>query len=222
MPLKLYYHPFSSFCQKVLIALYEKQIPFEARLVDFSDGQSAAEFRKIWPIGQFPVLRDDAADLTIPESTIIIEYLSQHHRGGFQLLPADPDLALQTRLRDRFFDLHVHVQMQKVVTDRLRPAGRNDAYGVEMARATLRTAYGLIEREMEAKTWAVGDAFTMADCAAAPALFYADLVEPLGEQYPNTARYRTRLMQRPSYARALEEARPYFGLFPKQQADHAY
>jgi glutathione S-transferase len=215
MPLTLYYHPFSSFCQKVLIALYEKEIPFEARLVDFSDEQSAAEFRKIWPIGQFPVLRDDAVDGTIPESSIIIEYLSQRHPAGVQLLPADSEMALQTRLRDRFFDLHVHVQMQKVVTDRLRPAGRNDAYGVEMARVALRTAYGSIEREMEAKTWAIGDAFTMADCAAAPALYYANLVEPLGEQYPHTAGYLTRLIARPSYARALEEARPYFGLFPE-------
>jgi glutathione S-transferase len=215
MPLTLYYHPFSSFCQTVLIALYEKEIRFEARLVDFSDEQSAAEFRKIWPIGQFPVLRDDAADGTIPESSIIIEYLSQRHPAGVQLLPADSEMALQTRLRDRFFDLHVHVQMQKVVTDRLRPAGRNDAYGVEMARVALRTAYGIIEREMEAKTWAIGDAFTMADCAAAPALYYANLVEPLGEQYPHTAGYLTRLIARPSYARALEEARPYFGLFPK-------
>lgn len=215
MSLRLYFHPLSSFCQKALIALYENDTPFEPHIVDLLDETSRAEFRKVWPIGKFPVLRDDAQDRTIPESSIIIEYLAQHHPGRTQLIPPDPDLALQTRLSDRFHDLYVNVPVQKIVTDRLRPAGRNDPQGVEEARALLRTACDLIEENMAARTWATGGAFTMADCAAAPALFYANRVMPFGESWPNVARYLGRLLERPSFARAVEEARPYLRLFPE-------
>jgi glutathione S-transferase len=214
MPLKLYYHPLSSFCQKALIALYENDTPFEPHIVDLLDEASRAELTKIWPIGKFPVLRDDARDRTVPESSIIIEYLAQHYPGRSQLVPTDADLARQTRMRDRFFDLYVNVPMQKVVTDRLRPAGRNDAHGVEEARALLRTACGMIEQDMETSTWAMGDSFTMADCAAAPALFYANQVMPFGDTHRNVAAYLDRLMARPCFARAVEEAQPYFALFP--------
>jgi glutathione S-transferase len=215
MSLKLYFHPLSSFCQKALIALYENDTPFEPHIVDLADETSSAEFKKIWPIGKFPVLRDEARDRTVPESSIIIEYLAQHYPGATQLVPADAELARQARMRDRFYDLYVNVPMQKVVTDRLRPAGKSDPHGVQQAKAQLETAIGMIDQEMAAKSWAMGEAFGMADCAAAPALFYADKVTPLGATHKNAAAYLGRLMDRPSFARALSEAQPYFALFPK-------
>jgi glutathione S-transferase len=160
------------------------------------------------------VLRDRAKDQVIPESTVIIEYLAAHHPGPIELVPRDADLAWQTRLADRFYDLEVNVPMQKIVGDRLRPAGKADPYGVDRARAQLRIAYELIDRDMRERTWAMGDAFTLADCAAAPALYYANLVMPLDAR-PNAKAYLERLMTRPSFARAVEEAGPYRRLFPK-------
>ncbi len=213
-PLKLFFHPLSSFCQKVLMALYENDTPFEPRIVDLADATSSAELKKIWPIGKFPVLRDEARDRTIPESSIIIEYLAQHYAGKTELVPADADLARQTRMRDRFFDLYVSVPMAKVVTDRLRPPGKHDPYGVEQANALLQTAYGMIEAEMETSTWAMGQTFGMADCAAGPALYYANLVMPLAPTFKNAAAYLDRLRHRPSFARAIDEAAPYRSLFP--------
>jgi glutathione S-transferase len=214
MALRLYYHPLASFCWKVLIPLYENGTPFESRVVDLVDQASAAAFKNIWPIGRFPVLRDGARDCTVPESAIIIEYLDQHYPGPVRLIPPDPDLARETRLRDRFYDLYVHEPMQKIVTDKLRPAGSNDPHGVETARALLRTSLGMVDQDMAARTWAMGDAFTMADCAAAPALFYADKVMPFAAAHPRAAAYLRRLMHRPSFARVLAEAEPYFRLFP--------
>src|SRR5712691_1186458 len=148
MSLKLYFHPLSSFCQKALIAFYENDTPFEPCLVDLADEASSAELKRLWPIGKFPVLRDEAKDRTVPESSIIIEYLALHYPGRVQLLPADPELARQIRFRDRFFDLHVHLPMQKIVGDRLRPDGKRDPFGVEQAKAQMQTAYGMIERDM--------------------------------------------------------------------------
>jgi glutathione S-transferase len=213
--LTLYSHPLSSFCQKVLVALYENATPFTPHLVDFGDPASRAQLEKVWPMAKIPVLRDEAKDRMIPESSIIIEYLAQHYPGRTALVPADPDLARQTRMRDRFYDLYVSVPMQKVVTDRLRPAGRNDAFGVEQAKGALQTAYGLIDQAMGTNTWAMGEGFTLADCAAAPALYYANLVLPIGEGHRNVAAYLRRLLERPSFARAVEEAAPYFAMFPK-------
>ncbi len=215
-PLELYFHPFSSFCQKVLVAFYENDVPFEPHLVDLGNEAARAHFERIWPIGKFPVLRDEANDQTIAESSIIIEYLAQHHPGRTELVPRDPTLAWQTRMRDRFYDLYVNVPMQKVVTDRLRPSGKRDPHGVEEAKALLETAYGMIEKEMGGRTWAMGDAFTMADCAAAPAMHYANLVKPFGAAHRNAAAYLSRLMERRSFARAVREAEPYRGLFPKE------
>ena len=215
MTLTLYLHPLASFCQKVLVALYENETPFEPHIVDLGDETSRTAFRKLWPIGKMPVLRDDARDRTVPESSIIIEYLAQHYPGRTQLVPADADLARQTRLCDRFYDLYVDEPMQKVVTDRLRPPGSSDPFGVEQAKTLLWTGYGMIDREMGAKTWAMGDAFSLADCAAAPALFYANLVLPFGDTHGNAAAYLERLMKRPSFARAVQEAQPYRALFPK-------
>jgi glutathione S-transferase len=214
MSLTLYFHPLSSFCQKVLIALYENDTPFEPHIVNLMDEASSAAFKKIWPIGKFPVLRDDAKARTIPESSIIIEYLAQHYPGKTQLIPADPELARETRARDRFYDLHIHMQMQKVVGDRLRPPGEKDPHGVAQAKAMMQTALGMMDEEMATRTWAMGDAFSMADCAAAPALYYANLVTPFGKTHKNMAAYFDRLMARPSFARAVKEAEPYRAMFP--------
>jgi glutathione S-transferase len=213
MALELYMHPLASFCWKALIALYESEVDFSPIVVDLGDPQSRAAFLAVWPIGKFPVLRDGTR--VIPESTVIIEYLAQHHPGRVPLVPADPDVALQVRLQDRLYDLHVHEQMQKIVGDRIRPAGKQDPHGVEQARASLAIAYGVIEREMTDKTWAIGDAFTMADCAAAPALYYANKVQPFGAAHANITRYLERLQARPSFARVLREAEPYFAMFPQ-------
>lgn len=215
MSLTLYFHPLSSFCMKVLTALYENDTPFERSVVNFMDEGESADFSKMWPIRQFPVLRDEARGRTIPESSIIIEYLAQHFPGKTSLLPSDPELALETRFYDRLFDLHVQVPMQKIVTDRLRFEGQNDTLGVEYAKQKLRTAYDVLEERLAGKIWATGDTYTMADCAASPALFYADMAVPIGEGYPALAGYLDRLINRPSFARALEEAKPYFDMVPK-------
>jgi glutathione S-transferase len=214
MSLTLHFHPLSSFCQKVLIALYENDTLFKAHLVDLTDERSRAQFLKVWPIGQFPVLHDSNGDRTIPESTIIIEYLARHYPGKTKLIPADADLARETRLRDRFYDLHVHLLMQKIVGDRLRPAGKQDPHGVADARSRMATAFDMIDRDMAGRKWAMGDEFTMADCAAAPALYYANLVQPFADTHGNVARYFERLMARPSFARAVKEADPYRHMFP--------
>jgi glutathione S-transferase len=213
--LTLYYHPFAAFCQKVLIALYENGTPFTPQLIDLGDPGQRAELQALWPVTRFPVLRDEARGRTVPESSIIIEYLGQHYPGPVRLLPEDPEQALAVRLVDRFFDHYVAETMQKIVTDRLRPQGQGDALGVEAARALLATAYGIAERDLAERTWAVGEDFTLADCAAAPALFYADWVQPIGASHPQLARYLARLLERPSVARVVEEARPYRHLFPK-------
>ena len=214
MSLKLFFHPLSSFCHKVLIALYENDTAFEPHIVDLGNEISRAEFLQVWPIGKFPVLRDEARDQTIPESSIIIEYLAQHYPGKAALVPADADLARETRLRDRYYDLHVQVPMQKIVGDRLRPEGKNDPHGVGQAKASLMTAYTMIEQDMATQTWAMGDQFSMADCAAAPALFYANRVLPFSDTHKSVGAYFDRLMQRPSFIRVLKEAQPYFELFP--------
>jgi glutathione S-transferase len=217
MSLKLYCHPLASFCHKALIAFYENGIPFEPVIVDLSDEVSSADFRAVWPMAKMPVLRDDARDRTVAESTIIIEYLEAYYPGTTRFLPTDPDGAWQTRLWDRFYDHYVQEPMQKIVTDRLRPAGKNDLYGVEQAKAQLHRAYAVIEQEMAAKAWMMGEGFTLADCAGAPALFYANTVVPFGETQRNLTAYLGRLMTRPSYARVLEEAQPYFRLFPMEK-----
>lgn len=211
MALKLYMHPLSSFCWKVLTALYENQTPFEPVIIEFGGDNSA--FHKLWPIGKFPVLEDTARKQVVPEASIIIEYLDQHYAGRTRFIPSDPDAARQMRFRDRFYDLYLQVPMQKVVTDNVRPDGKSDPFGVEEARNTLRTAYELINEEMKGKTWAMGDDFTMADCAAAPALYYANRAESFAG-LKNVEAYAARLMARPSFARAFAEAQPYMQNFP--------
>lgn len=205
----LYYHPLSSYCWKVLIALYELEVAFEPRLVDLGNAEERAAFLAIWPVGKFPVLRD--GDAIIPESTMIIERLD---RGRAQLVPADVQKAWRVRAADRFYDLHIHNPMQAIVGDRLRPADKRDPLGVEHARAALTTALGIVEADMRARTWAVGEAFTMADCAAAPALYYANKVAPFASSHPTAFAYLERLQARPSFERVLGEAEPYFRMFP--------
>ena len=218
MPLTLYLHPLASFCHKVLIALYENGAAFEPRIVDFADEEARAGFLDIWPVGKIPVLRDENRDRTVAESSIIIEYVDRHYPGASAMLPDDAEARLDARLWDRFFDLYVHVPMQKIVTDRLRPADERDRRGVVDARATLATAYAMIERHMEDRTWAAGERFSIADCAAAPALFYAGILEPFPDGHGNVAAYFERLLERPSFARTLAEARPYFHMFPFRDA----
>ena len=217
MALTLYYHPLSSFCWKALIALYEADIAFEPRVVNLGDPADRAAFQAVWPLGKFPVLRDETRGVTVPESSVIIEYLDLHYPGPTRLVPADPDAAWRCRLLDRFYDLHVNEPMSRIVADRQRPAARRDPDGVARARRALRTAYDFIEPQMETKTWAMGDTFSMADCAAAPALFYADKVLSFHETHPRTAAYFGRLRERPSFARVLVEAEPYLHLFPKEE-----
>jgi glutathione S-transferase len=213
MSLVLYYHPLASFCWKVLIALYENETPFEGQIVDLSDAASRVELDRIWPVGKFPVLRDTKTGTEVPESSVIIEYLDAHHPGKTRFVPSDTERARDVRLWDRFLDSYVHQPMQKIVTDKLRPADSHDPYGVEEARRTLTTAYGMLEgRDFSAGF--VGDAFTIADCAAFPALYYANRVAPLGDAHPRTAAYLARLHERPSVKRVFEEAGPYFKFFP--------
>jgi glutathione S-transferase len=214
MSLQLFMHPLSSFCHKVLIALYENHTAFEARIIDLGNPTSRAELEAIWPITKFPVLKDAARGQTIPESTIIIEYLDQHYPGAVRFIPQDVELAREVRLYDRILDAYVHQPMQKVVNDRIRPADSKDPMGVDDAKRTMRIAYAMLDRDLAGKTWIVGGNFTLADCSAAPALFYANKVLPFGPEQKHLSAYFERLLQRPSYARTLKEAEPYFSLFP--------
>src|SRR3977135_4224731 len=216
MSLTLHFHPLASYCHKVLIALYENDTPFMPNMVDLSNESERAALLKLWPIGKFPVLADDARNQTVPESTVIIEYLDRHYPGRTKLIPADVDRAWQTRLRDRFSDRYGQERVQKIVGDRLRPDGKKDPHGVEEARVRLGTSYRIIDQGMAGQTWAMGDTFSLADCAAAPALFYSNEVMPFGESQANVAAYFGRLKARPSYARVLKEAEPYFAMFPRE------
>lgn len=212
MPPVLYAHPFSSYCQKVLIALYENETPFTYRVLGPDDPEAGAELEALWPMKRFPVLVDGGE--TVIESSIIIEHLMLKRPGPRRLLPEDPAAALEARKMDRFFDTYVMTPMQRVVGDSLRPAANRDPYGVEEAKAMLDTAYRWLDGVMAARDWAAGGDFSLADCAAAPALFYADWVHPIGEDLSAARAYRRRLLARPSFARAVDEARPYRPLFP--------
>ena len=214
MTLTLHHHPLSSFCHKVLVALYENGTPFTHHVVNLGDPDARAAFLAMWPVGKIPVLRDEGRGQTVPETSVIIEYLDLHHPGPHPLLPADKAQQLEVRLWDRFFDQYVQGPMQKIVGDRLRPDGQRDPRGVEEAVAGLRKAYDMLEDRMTTRTWAAGDAFSLADCAAAPALFYAGIVSPFPAGHVHLAAYFERLMDRPSVRRVIDEARPYFAMFP--------
>jgi glutathione S-transferase len=210
--MKLYAHPFSSYCWKVLIALYENATPFELRLLMPGDDHVAAEHAALWPLKRMPVLVDN--DRTVVESSIIIEHLGLYHPGPIRLVPEDPRVALEVRMMDRFFDNYVMTPMQKIVLDHLRAEKDRDPRGVLDARSTLDTAYRWLELVMSGREWAAGDGFSLADCAAAPSLFYADWAHPIGEDFSGVHAYRRRLLARPSVARAVDEARPYRSAFP--------
>jgi glutathione S-transferase len=207
---QLYAHPFSSYCQKVLTALYENDTAFEYRSLE--DPQANAELVALWPMRRFPVLVEGGR--TVLEATCIIEYLQLHHPGPVALVPADPEAALEVRMLDRFFDNYVSTPQQKVVFDRMRPETDRDPRGVREARAMLETAYAWLDARMATREWATGEAFTMADCAAAPFLFYADWTHEIEPRFANVRAYRERLLARPSFRRAMEEARPFRSYFP--------
>lgn len=213
--MKLYAHPFSSYCQKVLIALYENDTPFEFRML--ADAESMAELEGLWPMKRFPVLLDGAR--TITEASIIIEHLGLEHPGPVRLIPQDPRAALEVRALDRFFDNYVSTPQQKVVFDAIRPEELRDATGVADAKAMLETSYRWLDGHMAGREWAAGDAFSLADCGAAPFLFYADWTHPIDPAFANVLTYRRRLLARPSFAQAVDEARPYRQLFPPGAPD---
>ena len=207
---RLYAHPFSSYCQKVLTALYENGTPFAYR--NLEDAQANAELTALWPMRRFPVLVDRGR--TVLEASCIIEYLDIHHPGAVPLIPADRDAALEVRMLDRFFDNYVSTPQQQVVFNALRPETDRDPYGVEKARAMLETSYAWLDERMAAREWAAGDGFSLADCGAAPFLFYADWTHEIAPRYANVRAYRERLLARPSFKRAMDEARPFRSYFP--------
>ena len=215
MSLTLYAHPFASYCWKSLIALYENETPFTYRVVE--DAAGWAELESLWPIKKFPLLRD--GDATIVESSIIVEYLMRRYPGPAPMIPVDDDAALRVRFMDRFFDNYVMTPMQTLVSDRMRTQAERDVKGVANAMKMLDVAYGWLEEQLTPQTWAAGSTFSLADCSAAPALFYADWVHPVGDRFPAVLAYRTRALARPSVARVVEEARPFRKLFPQGAPD---
>lgn len=212
MSLALYGHPFSSYTQKVLIALYENHTPFEFRCIGPDTPQHTADWLQRWPLRLFPVLLDGQRSLA--ESSIIIEYLQLAHGGTVRLLPTEPMAALDVRFLDRFFDLHVMSPVQQAVAGALTGDATKRQDGLAAAVEKLERAYGWLEGQLTDKPWAAGEDFTLADCAAAPSLFYADWTHRISDAYPVLRAYRARLLARPSFARAVDEARPYRPLFP--------
>jgi len=214
MSLHLYYHPFSSYSQKALVALYEHELPFEREVLAGPDSPATQALARMWPMKRFPVLVD--GDRTILEASCVVEYLDGLVPAGRRLIPEDRALALEVRMWDRVFDNYLSTPQQKVVFDALRPEGSRDPYGVDEARRMLDTSYAWIEARMggEGREWVVGDRFTLADCAAAPFLFYAHWTHPIADAYPHVLAYRRRLLARPSFARCVDEARPFRSYFP--------
>lgn len=210
MSLTLYYHPLASYCHKVLIALYENGIEFESRIIDLTDAADSAELQALWPIGKFPVIRDHARQRNLPESSVIIEYLDRLYPGEQRLLPDDWEAALEVRLWDRFFDNYLQTPIQRIVSDRLHATNGD----LSRERSTLETAYGMLDRRMASRIWVASPDFSMADCAAAPALFYACTLLPFPDDYQHLSAYFDRLIQRPSFLRVIDEARPWFSLYP--------
>jgi glutathione S-transferase len=208
--LTLYGHPFSSYTWKVLIPLYADGTEFEFRQVPENE-ENYAELKRIWPFGKFPVLVDDGQ--VIPETTCIIEHLQAYYPTENIWIP-DGELGRRVRFLDRFFDLYVQGNMQPAVNHALRPEGMGDAYGAELGRKNLLIAYDWLEQNLPDSGWAAGDGFTLTDCAAAPALFYSDWVEEIGEARPKLKAYRARLLAHPQVARVVDEARPYRPYFP--------
>jgi glutathione S-transferase len=212
MTLQLFAHPFSSYCQKALIAFYENGIPFTFRMLASDEPANGEEFARLWPIKRFPILVDDGR--TILEATSIIEHLAVRHPGPVRLIPEDPDAAVEVRMMDRVFDNYVMTPQGSIVFNSLRQPQDRDPYGEAQARSMLETAYAWLDERMAGREWAVGETFTLADCAAAPSLFYADWTHAIDPRFGHLLAYRRRLLARPSFARAVDEARPYRSYFP--------
>ncbi|MCW7462162.1 glutathione S-transferase family protein [Leptospira limi] len=212
--LLLYYHPLASFCHKVLIALYENGTEFEPRFVDLLEEESRSELFAYWPVGKIPLLRDRLRNQIIPETSVIIEYISEYYPGTSNLLPSHPQESIEVRLWDRFFDLYISDSVQKIVLDRIRPEGQKDPFGVERAYERLPVAYGMLEKQLDTKNYIVYDHFTMADCSAVPALFYSDTLLSFRNGYPKLTKYFERLLEKNSVKRTLDEAEPYFYMYP--------
>ncbi len=212
MTLQLFAHPFSSYCQKALIALYENDIPFVFRMLSPDEPANGEEFARLWPIRRFPILVEDGR--TILEASIIIEYLQVAHSGPVTLIPQDPAAAIEVRMLDRFFDNYVMTPQGRCVFDALRAPEARDPQGVAEARAMLDTAYAWLDERMADREWAAGAGFSLADCAAAPSLFYADWTHEIPARFAHLRAYRARLLARPSFARAVDEARPFRAYFP--------
>lgn len=210
MSLTLYYHPLASFCHKVLVALYENGTAFERRLINLGDATDKAELQAIWPLAKFPVLRDHARQRDLAETTVIIEYLDHHYPGAQPLLPKDWEDALEVRLWDRLCDNYLQGPMQQIVADRLRGSHAD----LTRERATLQTAYGMLERRLASRAWLGGASFSLCDCAAAPALFFVSTLEAFPDEFRHLRAYLERLTRRPSFQRVLEEAKPYFPMYP--------
>lgn len=229
MSLTLHYHPLSSCCWKTLIALYENGAPFEARLVNLGDAAARAAYAALWPTAKIPLLQDGAR--VVPETSLQIEYLDRAHPGRMRLLPADTEAAFEARLWDRLFDCYVMDPMQRYIAQQRRPAELRDALAEQACLATLAMAYDLIEGRLAGRAWAAGATFSLADCAAAPALFYAATILPFGPERPVLTAYFERLLARPSVWRVITEARPVFQYYPLRdrleprfladEADHA-
>ena len=217
MALRLHFHPLSSFCQKVLIAIDELGVDVERLFLNLGDPEERAAFLARWPTGKMPLLED--GDRVVPETSVIIEYLARHHaRGAQQLMPDDADAALEVRLTDRLLDLYVMLPMQQIVGDRLRAEADRDPVGVAKSRETLAMAYGMLDERLADRRWIAGEYFSMADCAAAPSLFYATTLVKFAPTHQRLADYFERLMARPSVARTIEEARPFFKFYPYREA----
>ncbi|MBB4189362.1 glutathione S-transferase family protein [Sinorhizobium terangae] len=212
MTIALYGHPFASFVWKPLIALYERNVTFEFRMVDPANPENQARMGELSPTGQFPALVD--RDREVTQSNAVIEYLDLFHGSGTPMVPEDPREALEARMMTDVFDDYIHAPMQRIVGNALRSEGERDPRGVIDARALLDRCYAWLEPRLQAKEWAACGRFTIADCAAAPALFYADWVHPIPEHHAALAAYRARLLARPSVARVVDEARPYRSFFP--------
>jgi glutathione S-transferase len=210
--LTLYYHPLASYCWKVLIALYESGTPFERRIIDLGDPAQRAELSALWPLCKFPTVRD--GERIVVESSIIVEHLDRHHPGPRPLVPRDAGAALEARLWDRLCDNYGQTPVQEIVFDRLR-GGRDD---MSRPRATLVTFYKMVEQQLGASQWIVGADFGLADCAAAPALFYGQTLEPFPGDCGRLRAYFDRLIERPSVRRTLDEAKPYFESYPFERA----
>jgi glutathione S-transferase len=216
MTLRLHLHPLSSYCWKAIVAFYDAGVPFEAAMLDLGDPAQRERFYALWPMGKMPVLEDTGRGLVLPETSVIIEHLARTHPSAAGLVPVDPAAAREVRLLDRVFDNYLQGPMQRITNILLRPPEAADPYGIDQAKRELLTAYGFLERRLAGRAWAAGETFTLADCAAVPALFYGDMRQPIPSDHATLWAYRRRLEARPAVARVLAEAQPYLHMVPRE------